>query len=105
MNTQTIGERLKTLRTLHNFDITSIADFLEITTDDIKSLEDNTMKLKVSQLERLCDLYNIDEDYIVYGKIPEDFTSSSDDTIIDVKTAYLMNRVMRNLEFINSFKS
>jgi len=105
MTTQTIGERLKILRTLHNFDITSIADFLEITTDDVKSLENNTRKLKVSQLERLCDLYNIDEDYIVYGKIPEDFTLSSDDTIVDVKTAYLLNRVMLNLEFINSFKS
>lgn len=58
------------------------------------------MILKVSQLERSCNLYNVDEDYIVEGKIPEDYTSYNVST--DVNTTYLINRVIRNIEFINS---
>lgn len=100
----TIGERLNNLRKLHEFDINDMADFLELTVDDVKSLENNTRKLKVSQLERLCDLYNVDEDYIVEGKAPDNYSINPRISRVDINTTYLINRAIRNIAFINSLK-
>ena len=102
MNALTIGERLKTLRTLHNYEITTVANFLEITSDKVRSLENNKIKLKVSQLELLCDLYNVDEDYILEGKIQDKIKAIVNVSSADINSAYLINRMIRNIEFINS---
>ena len=65
--TETIGERLKALRKKHHFTQKQIADYLEFQQGQIAKLENNQRKLKVSSLEKLCELYNCDEEYILEG--------------------------------------
>ena len=101
----TIGERLKNLRTTHNYTVNSIAAFLDLSPTEVQALENNTKKLMVSQLERLCDLYNVDEDYIVKGIPANNHIHYYDLPTNDINTVYQINRVIRNIEFISSLNN
>lgn len=82
----TTGNRLKKLRKENNYTKESLAEFLDLQVDDITRLETNEQKLTVSKLERLCNLYCVDEEYIIENK----HTSTSRE-----------DYDMENLDFLN----
>ncbi len=101
--TETIGDRLKFLRKQHHFTQKQIADYLEFQQGQIAKLENNQRKLKVSSLEKLCELYNCDEDYILEG-IEDNpthhiaFRSNVKD--LNLNTIANMNKIIKNIEFL-----
>jgi len=102
--TETIGDRLKYLRKSHHFTQKQIAKYLDFQQGQIAKLENNQRKLKVSSLEKLCQLYNCDEEYITHG-IKDDtkhhiaFRSNVED--LNLKTIANMNKIIRNIEFLS----
>ena len=100
---ETIGERLKFLRKQHHFTQKQIADYLEFQQGQIAKLENNQRRLKVSSLEKLCELYNCEEEYILQG-IEENsnhniaFRSNVKD--LNLNTIANMNKIIKNIEFL-----
>lgn len=99
----TIGDRLKLLRKQHHFTQKQIADYLEFQQGQIAKLENNQRKLKVSSLEKLCELYNCDEEYILEGI--EDNSSHqiafrSNIKDLNLNTIADMNKIIKNIEFL-----
>lgn len=101
--TETIGERLKILRKQHHFTQKQIADYLDFQQGQIAKLENNQRKLKVSSLEKLCQLYNCEEDYIISGAEDNSmhhiaFRSNVKD--LNLNTIASMNKIIKNIEFL-----
>ena len=97
----TIGDRLKLLRKQHHFTQKQIADYLEFQQGQIAKLENNQRKLKVSSLEKLCELYNCDEEYILEGigqYSKQQLKYRSDKNNLDLNTLADMNRIIQNLK-------
>lgn len=97
---ETVGDRLKKLRKLHNFTQKQIADYLGFKQTHIAKLEKNDRTLKYSSLIRLCELYNCEEEYILsgignYSKDEFKFRASNN---LDLNTLADMNRIIRNLK-------
>lgn len=99
---KTIGNRLKKLREEHDFTKESLAEFLDLTPSDITKLENNQKKLTVSKLEQLCDLYCVDEEYILENKSVNTQREKYDMENLDVNTQYKMNKIVRNIELLVS---
>lgn len=62
-----VGERLVQARKHYGFTQKQVADYLGITQGQMSRLERGTRSLKISLLEQLCSLYNIDEEWVVDG--------------------------------------
>lgn len=100
---ETVGERIKKLRKMHNFTQKQVADYLGFKQTQIAKLESNDRKLKSSSLNKLCELYNCPKEYIIkgvgkYSKEEFKFRSSKD---LDLNTLANMNRIIRNLKELN----
>ncbi len=100
---ETIGDRLKKLRKMHNFTQEQVAKYLGFKQTQIAKLESNDRKLKSSSLNKLCELYNCPKEYILtgigeYSKDEFKFRASKD---LDLKTLANMNRIIRNLKELN----
>ena len=100
---ETIGDRIKKLRKMHNFTQEQVAEYLGFKQTHIAKLENNDMKLKSSSLNKLCELYNCPKEYILkgigeYSKVEFGFRSSKD---LDLNTLANMNRIIRNLKQLN----
>ena len=95
-----IGNRLKLLRKQHNLTQRQIADFLEISQSLYARIEAGDRNPKLSKLTKLCDLYNVSEEYIVYGegKPNEDKLMFKGSKGLDLKTLARMNRIIKNLD-------
>lgn len=101
---ETIGDRIKKLRKMHNFTQKQVANYLGFKQTQIAKLENNDRKLKSSSLNKLCELYNCPKEYIIkgideYSKEEFKFRSSSKD--LDLNTLANMNRIIRNLKELN----
>lgn len=96
-----IGFRLQSLRCEYNFSIESVAQFLGITPSLLNDFEQNKKTLTLSQLEMFCDLYAVDEEYILENKKKHSLVKFDADNL-SVDTTYKMNRLVRNLEFLSS---
>jgi transcriptional regulator with XRE-family HTH domain len=105
---ETIGERLKILRKKHHFTQKQIADYLEFQQGQIAKLENNQRKLKVSSLEKLCELYNCEEEYILEG-IEENSIHNiafrSNVQNLNLNTIASMNKIIKNIEFLDDITS
>lgn len=100
---ETIGDRLKKLRKSYNFTQTQVADYLGYNQGQIAKIENNTRNITVSSLEKLCELYNCPEEYILEGSVEYEkssFAFRSEVKDIDLNTIAQMNRIIRNLEFL-----
>ena len=98
--TETVGDRIKKLRKMHNFTQKQVADYLGFKQTQIAKLESNDRKLKSSSLNKLCELYNCPKEYIIkgvgkYSKEEFKFRSSKD---LD------LNTLARNLKELNELK-
>ena len=103
---ETIGDRLKKLRKMHNFTQEQVAEYLGFKQTQIAKLENNSRKLKSSSLNKLCELYNCPKVYIIkgigeYSKEEFKFKSSKD---LDLNTLANMNRIIRNLKELQELK-
>ena len=58
---KTVGERLKKVRQDAGWTIEEVAQYLNITTVELKNIELGEKKLKLTPLLKLCTLYNIDD--------------------------------------------
>lgn len=97
----TVGQRLKKLREDNNFTQKQIADYLGFKQTQIAKLENNDRTLKSSSLNKLCELYNCNPEYIlegigVYSIEPYKFRSNKNN--LDLNTLADMNRIIRNLK-------
>ena len=64
-----MGSRLKHIRKKRGFTQKQVANYLGISQGQLARLENGSRRLrKVSMLEQLCLLYNIDEDWLLYGE-------------------------------------
>lgn len=100
---ETIGDRLKKLRKSYNFTQSQVADYLGYNQGQIAKIENNTRNLTVSSLEKLCELYNCPEEYILDGNMEyeqSNFAFRSEVKNIDLNTIAQMNRIIKNLEFL-----
>lgn len=100
---ETIGDRIKKLRKMHNFTQEQVAEYLGFKQTHIAKLENNDRKLRSSSLNKLCELYNCPKEYILkgignYSKEEFKFRSSKD---LDLNTLANMNRIIRNLKQLN----
>ena len=97
---ETIGDRLKKLRIEFGFTQKQLADYLGFKQSQIVKLEKNERTLKISSLDKLCDLYNCDADYILEGKgIYEKpiFAFRSNKRDLKLDTLADMNLIIKNL--------
>ena len=97
---ETIGDRIKRLRKMHNFTQEQVANYLGFKQTHIAKLESNNRKLKSSSLNKLCELYNCPKEYILtgigeYSNEEFKFRSSKD---LDLETLANMNRIIRNIK-------
>lgn len=102
--TETIGDRLKLLRKKHNFTQNQIAEYLDFKQGQIAKLENNQRKLRLSSLEKLCELYNTTEEYIINGDpnySKENFAFRSNVKNLNLDTIAKMNNIIKNVEFLS----
>lgn len=96
-----IGDRLKLLRKKYNFTQKDIGDFLDISQSLLAKVESNERNLKLSKITKLCDLYDVSEEYILYGEGEQNsniLAFRKDNKAIDLKTIACMNKIMNNLK-------
>lgn len=68
-NIKNLGERLKFIRDFYGLTSEQIAEFLEIPPDKYKLIEHGgESKISIALLEKLCDLYSVDEDWLIMGE-------------------------------------
>ena len=97
---ETVGDRLKKLRKAHNFTQKQIANYLGFKQTQIAKLESNDRILKSSSLNKLCELYDCSEKYILegtgkYSKKEYKFRATKN---LDLNTLANMNRIIKNLK-------
>lgn len=63
-----VGERLKQLRTSHNYTQQEIADILGVTKATISKYETGQRRLNADYIERLSNLYGVEPYYILFGQ-------------------------------------
>ena len=97
---ETVGDRLKKLRVEFGFTQKQLADYLGFKQSQIAKLEQDERKLKISSLDKLCDLYNCDEKYILEGQGRYEkpiFAFRSNKRDLKLDTLADMNLIIRNL--------
>jgi len=103
--TDTLGSRLKFLRNKHNFTQKEVGDFLNISQSQLAKVECDERNLKLTKLLKLCDLYNVSEEFLLYGKGDNDInklTFRKDNNSINLETIAQMNRIINNLKFMKN---
>ena len=100
---ETIGERLKKLRKNYNFNQKQVAGYLGYNQGQIAKIENNQRNLTLSSLEKLCDLYNCSEDYILEGDSDYSkptFAFRTEEKNLDLNTIARMNKIIKNIELL-----
>ena len=94
-----IGTRLKQLRKHYKYTQKDIADFLDISQSLVAKIETGERNLKMTQIHKLCNLYVVSPEYILYGegKLTETQLFKKDNKKIRLETISKMNRIMLNL--------
>ncbi len=98
-----LGSRLKYLRKKHNFTQREVGDFLDISQSQLAKVESNDRNLKLTKLLKLCDLFNVSEEYLLYGEGDSDknkLAFRKENKSIDLETLARMNRIVNNLKFM-----
>ena len=98
--TEQIGIRLKQLRKQYNYTQKDIADFLDISQSLVAKIENGERNLKMTQLHKLCNLYVVSPEYILYGEgePPKLLLFKKDNKKISLETISKMNKIILNLQ-------
>ena len=59
MNNITVGQLIRQLRTDKNLSMVELASQLEISQPSISRIENGTIEITLSQLEKLCQIFNL----------------------------------------------
>ncbi len=98
-----LGHRLKFLRNKHNFTQREVGDFLDISQSQLAKVESNERNIKLTKLLKLCNLYNVSEEFLLYGQGNYDknkLAFRKDNKSIDLETIAHMNKIINNLRFM-----
>ncbi len=101
---ESVGSRLKDLRKEYNFTQADIAKYLDYNQGQIARIEKDTRKLKKPALEKLCNLYNCSEDYILYGNEEykkNNYVFRSNIHNKDLKGLAKMNKILKDVEYLS----
>lgn len=96
-----IGLRLKNLRLEFGFTQKQIADYLDFKQSQIAKLENNERKLKMSSVDKLCNLYGCAPEYILEGQgsySKTNFAFRLDRNDLNLNTLADMNIIIKNLD-------
>lgn len=100
--TEQIGTRLKQLRKQYNYTQKDIADFLDISQSLVAKIENCERNLKLTQMHKLCNLYVVSPEYILYGEGEGEPSKlllfKKDNKKISLETISKMNRIILNLQ-------
>ena len=98
------GDRLKDLRMKHKFTQRDIGKFLNLSQSQLAKVESNERNLKIDCVKKLCNLYNVSEEYILYGEGEFDANKIAfrkDNKAIDLETLSRMNKIINNLKYMD----
>ena len=101
----TVGDRLKKLRKEHKFTQEQIADYLNFNQGQITKLEKNKRNLKMSSLNKLCELYQCSPEYILESKgkySKPNLKVRTDNKDMDLTTIAEMNKIIMNLKYLST---
>lgn len=92
-----IGETFKKLRKQQGYTQRQLAEYLQISQSLYAKYETQTRNPPLSIIQKLADLYNCDEEYILYqeGTPPNSLFSNKK---MDLQTISRMNKICRNLQ-------
>lgn len=96
-----VGLRLKGLRLDFGFTQKQIADYLGFKQSQIAKLENDERKLKMSSLDKLCNLYGCPPEYILEGKgnySKPNFAFRLDRNDFNLNTLADINMIIANLD-------
>ncbi len=68
INWKEVGKRLRFCRISWKLTQTQVSEYLGVKQSQISKLENGTRKLKTEVLEKLCLLYRVDDEWLLYGK-------------------------------------
>jgi len=100
---ETAGSRLKNLRVKHKFTQEDVAEYLGITQGHLANIESDKRNIPLSQIFKLCDLYNCSEEYIICGEKSDydyEIAFRKDNKSMDLKTIARMNKIIKDLKLI-----
>ena len=101
-----VGLRLKQLRTEQGYTTTQVATYLEMDQSNYSKIEHGKRGLrKLSQLKKLCDLYDCSQDYILHRTdehIPQKWEGA--DSKLDLNIIAQMNITMNYLKMLRKVK-
>lgn len=98
-----MGMRIKYLRQKHNFTQREVGEFLDISQSLLAKVESNERNLDITKILKLCDLFNVSEEYLIFGKGNYDKNTIAfrkDNKSINLKTIARMNRIINNLKYM-----
>lgn len=102
----TVGSRIRELRKQHNYTLLEVAEYLNISRSQLALIERGEKNLKLTKLLKLCDLYNVSEEYILYGDGDDgkQGTTFQSDEEVDLSLVARMNRIIRNLKLLREIE-
>lgn len=62
-----IGSRIKQLRTSDGYMVEEVAEYLGLSVDEYKDIESNKRLFDTTVLDAICNLYMVEEEYIING--------------------------------------
>lgn len=63
-----MGTRIRQLRKFHNMSLDDLAEVLDVSPGFIGLVERNKRGTSREKIEKLCDIFNVSADYLMYGK-------------------------------------
>ena len=100
---ENIGIRIKKLRQKHNFTQKEVGEFLDISQSQLAKVESNERNLDITKLLKLCDLFNVNEEYLIFGTGNHDeniIAFRKENKSINLKTIAQMNRIINNIKYM-----
>ncbi len=104
-----IGNNLKAIRQQLGFSQESIAEYLGVKREMISYFENNQRDISVDQIEKLANLFGVDEDYffdennsIVDSELAFAFRSNSSMSSDSLKKVALFKKIVKNYILMQS---
>ena len=102
MENREIGIRLKFLRKSCNITQKQLTSYLNISQGQMARLEGGHRKLKPEIIEKVCTLFNVDEDWLLFGEGECNCRTfrSNNPKKLNLEDISNMNKIINNIEFL-----
>lgn len=101
---QELGNRIKNLRLMYNYSESMLSEYLDISVDTLKGIENGVVAINTVQLSKLCDLYDCPYQYLIEGGDYEKQEIMNHSGVTDLKAIAKMNQVKNNLIFLRKLE-